>query len=65
METIIHYIVKIMKLLISERSSEAPLDIKAVLSSALDAEMSSEVTLLLTETSDLLGQSFTQLQSRI
>jgi hypothetical protein len=52
METIIHYFVKIMKLFISEDSSEDPLDIKAVLSSTLDAEMSSEVTELLTDMSD-------------
>jgi hypothetical protein len=50
---------------IIEGSTEAPLDIKAVLSSTLESAISSEVTEILTDMSDLLAQSFAQLQSRI
>ena len=49
MKTVIHSFFKILKLFISERSSEAPLNFKAVLFSKLDAEVSSEVTELLTD----------------
>jgi hypothetical protein len=65
METVIHYVVKTLDSIIAESSSEAPLDIKAALSSSFDAAMSSEVTEILTDMSDLLAQIFTQLQSRI
>jgi hypothetical protein len=53
---------KILELFVSQNSSKALLDIKTVLSSALDAEMPSEVTEILTDMSDLLAQSFSQLQ---
>jgi hypothetical protein len=65
METVIRFFVKMIDSFIIEGSTEAPLDIKAVLSSTLESAMSSEVTEILTDMSDLLAQSFAQLQSRI
>ena len=65
MGTIIRYLMKMLDSITAENSSHAPLDIKAALSSTFDAAMSSEVTEILTDMSDLLAQGFNQLQSRI
>jgi gas vesicle protein len=65
METLIRYLMKMLESITAKISSDAPLDIKAALSSTFDAAMSSEVTEILTDMSDLLAQGFNQLQSRI
>jgi hypothetical protein len=65
MGTIIRYLMKMLDSITAENSSHAPLDIKTALSSNFDMVMSSEVTEILTDMSDLLVQSFTQLHSRI
>jgi hypothetical protein len=58
METIIRFLVKALDSSISEISQEAPLDIKALLSSVLDEAMSTEVTETLIEMTDLLTEGF-------
>ena len=59
METVIRYVVKMLDSITAKSSSEAPLDIKTVLSSTFDAAMSSEATEILTDMSELLAEGFT------